>query len=99
MYFAKNEKAIIENFYKKLSEIGATDILLLIWETGKIKATFDTCFDDFDEINENDEFTSFVFQKIEITGTPPVEITEANFFIVNYHNFPLEILFNGIKIN
>ena len=38
-------------------------------------------------------------KKIELTGKPPVEITEADFFIINYHNFPTEIICNGKKIN
>ena len=84
MYFSKNEKIIIEALYKNLSSIAEEDILTLVWDKGQIKAKFDTCFDDIDEENEADEFTSFVFKKIELTGTPPVEITEADFFIINY---------------
>ena len=99
MYFSKNEKIIIEALYKNLSSIAEEDILTLVWDKGQIKAKFDTCFDDIDEENEVDEFTSFVFKKIELTGTPPVEITEADFFIINYHNFPKEIICNGKLIN
>lgn len=99
MYFTKNEKSIIQNFYKNLSKIGERDILELVWETGKIKAVFDTCFDDFDENNENDEFTSFVFKGEKLEGTIPVDIGENHLFIVNYHNFPKQILFYGKKIN
>lgn len=99
MYFGKNEKSIIEKFYKSLSEIGGNDILELLWETGKITAVFDTCFDDFDENNEKDEFTSFVFKSKNMEGVIPVDIGENDLFIVNYHNFPKQILLNGKEIN
>lgn len=99
MHFTLNEKSIIEKFYKSLSEIGENDTLDLVWETGTINAIFDTCFDDFDENNENDEFTSFVFKGKKLEGKIPVDIGEDYLFIVNYHNFPKEILFNGKKIN
>ena len=52
-----------------------------------------------DEENEEDEFTSFVLKKLELKGKPPIEITEANFFIINYHNFPRDIILNNERIN
>lgn len=99
MFFSKKEQIIIEKFYKEVKSLTENDALLLIWENSKVEATFDTCFDDFDENNESDEFTSFVFKKKEITGTPPIEISEDNFFIINYHNFPEDIVLNNVKIN
>ena len=73
--------------------------MTLVWNEGQIQAKFDTCFDDFNEENEEDEFTSFVLEKLAIKGNPPVEITGANLFIINYHNFPTEIILNSEKIN
>lgn len=99
MYFSKTEQSIIETFYKNLSKISKDDILTLVWNEGQIQAKFDTCFDDFNEKNEGDEFTSFVLEKLEIKGNPPVEITGVNLFIINYHNFPTEIILNSEKIN
>ena len=99
MYFSKTEQSIIETFYKNLSKISKDDILTLVWNEGQIQAKFDTCFDDFNEENEEDEFTSFVLEKLAIKGNPPVEITGANLFIINYHNFPTEIILNSEKIN
>lgn len=99
MYFSEKEQSIIEKFYKNLSSITEKDVLTLIWDEGQIQAKFDTCFDDYSEENEEDEFTSFVLKKIELIGTPPIEITEANFFIINYHNFPRKIICNGKNIN
>lgn len=99
MYFSKSEQSIIETFYKNLLSITEEDILTLVWNEGKILAKFNTCFDDFNEENEEDEFTSFVLKSLESIGKPPVEITESDFFIINYHNFPSEIICNGKKIN
>ena len=99
MYFSKNEQLIIETFYKKLSSLTGEDVLTLIWDEGQIKAKFDTCFDDFNEKNDEDEFTSFVLKKIELIGTPPVVIAETGLFIINYHNFPKDIILNNEKIN
>ena len=99
MYFSKNEQLIIETFYKRLSSLTEEDVLTLIWDEGQIKAKFDTCFDDFNEKNDKDEFTSFVLKKIALTGAPPVEITETGLFIINYHNFPKDIILNNEKIN
>lgn len=99
MYFSKNEQPIIETFYKSISDLTENDVISLVWETGEIKAIFDTCFDDFDEENENDEFTSFVFKQIDINGTAPVIVGDSNFFIINYHNFPKTIMLNGKQLN
>ena len=76
MFFSKKEQIIIEKFYKEVKNLTENDVLLLIWGNSKVEATFDTCFDDFDENNESDEFTSFVFKKKETTGTPSIEISE-----------------------
>ena len=76
----------------------------LLWEHGgEIVARFDTCFEDENEYEENhveyEEFTTFVFEVICVSGQPPVLITEDNFFCVNYHNFPDEITVGDEKIN
>ena len=99
MYFSQSEQSVIEIFYKNLTNITEEDVLTLVWNEGQVQARFDTCFDDFDEENEEDEFTSFIFKKIGLTGSPPVEITDADLFIINYHNFPKDIICKGKKIN
>lgn len=99
MYYSKNEQSIVKTFYEHLNMIGKNDILSLVWNSGTVNCAFDTCFDDCDEDNESDEFTSFVFKKIDIIGNPPIEITADNCFIINYHNFPEKILLNGNKVN
>lgn len=99
MYFSKNEKSVVEKFYKNISILNENDILSLVWENGEIKATFDTCFDDFDANDENDEYTSFVFKKVEVGNRISFDTEQSDYIIVNYHNFPREILLNGKKIN
>lgn len=99
MYFSKKEQSIIERFYKKLSTITAKDVLELKWNTGSIKAVFDTCFDDFDEENESDEYTSFLFKGLSFNGVPPVQVVDEKMFIINYHNFPDSIRLVGEVIN
>lgn len=98
MYFNINEKPIIETFYKNI-ETQREGIFILEWEQGQIKANFDTCFDDYNLDNEEDEFTSFVFKKLEVAGTPPVDIEYNDYFTINYHNFPSKITMNGNIMN
>lgn len=99
MSFSKCEQPIIEVFYKNLQKIKRNDILTLMWKKGIVMAIFDTCFDDFNEDNETEEYTSFVFKMIKSEGNPPIEVSETKYFVVNYHNFPENILLNGEKIN
>ena len=53
------------------------------------------------EIDENgyEEFWSFVFKVIRADASVPIEITEDDYFLINYRNFPKEIIANGKKIN
>jgi hypothetical protein len=88
--FSKNEKPIVENFYNHLG-VYENKHLKLSWGNDYIEAMFDTCFDDFSDDDETDEFTSFVFEVYKVVGTPPIELSEANFCIINYHNFPKKI--------
>ena len=50
------EANIVKDLYSRLDEISNREIKL-IWTTGEIIAVFDTCFDDFNEDDESDEFT------------------------------------------
>ncbi len=90
MFLNPNEEKVISGLYKNLDNIGDS-ALTLIWESGYIKATFDTCFEDMDD-ETNEEFYSFVFFAEEVSGEPPVEISDDGFFLINYKNFPAEIL-------
>ncbi len=88
--FSDKEKNIVSSFYNKLDEIENKE-LLLSWKTGYAIALFDTCFEDFADDNEEDEYTSFVFKVVSVEGNVPIEISSAGYFIVNYHNFPQKI--------
>ena len=99
----KYEGKIVKTFAESLDHY-ENEQMELIWEDGsKIVATFDTCFEDENdyEMDEEgyEEFTSFVFQAEEVSGNPPVELSDEGFFLINYHNFPKEILVGGKKIN
>ncbi len=101
--FSENEEKIIERFYDNLDEFDNKK-MLLIWNDGsKIFANFDTCFEDDNELEMDDEnyeeFCSFIFEVLAVEGNPPVHISEANFCLINYHNFPDTILADGQKIN
>ena len=76
--------------------------MLLLWENGSsVLAKLDTCFEDENdyENEKHEEFWSFSFTAILIFKKPPVFISENNGFLINYHNFPKEILVDGVKIN
>lgn len=90
MFLNPNEEKVISELYKNLDNVGGS-VLTLIWESGYIKATFDTCFEDMDD-ETDEEFYSFVFFAEGVSGKPPVEISDDGFFLINYKNFPSEIL-------
>lgn len=98
-----HESAVVGTFAENLDQYG-NEIMELIWKDGsKIKAEFDTCFEDDNDLEMDEEgyeeFTSFAFTVISVSGEPPVYITEDNGFLIDYHNFPDEILVNDEKIN
>lgn len=103
MFLNEKEGTIIGNFLKNLDKFDIEE-MTLVWSEGEtITARFDTCFEDENEFEENEtdyeEFTTFVFEAICISGNPPVFITEDKFFCVNYHNFPDKIMVGKRKIN
>ena len=103
MFLNEKEGTIIGHFLKNLDKFDIEE-MTLVWSEGEtITARFDTCFEDENEFEENEigyeEFTTFVFEAICISGDPPVFITEDNFFCVNYHNFPNKIMVGKQKIN
>ena len=96
MFLNPNEEKIISNLYNNLNNIGDSTVSL-IWGSGTIQATFDTCFEDMDD-ETDEEFYSFAFIATDVTGTPPVEVLENKYFLINYKNFPNKILCRDLSI-
>lgn len=97
MYLNEFEENIISTFYKNLSKLSGKS-LLLKWDSGNLMATFDTCFEDLDDDTE-EEFYSFSFIVSSKEGNPPVVVSDDNYCLINYKNFPIEILSGAIKVN
>ncbi len=103
MFLNDKEEKILGNFFENLEVYGKEE-MVLIWENkGIILAKFDTCFEDDNDLEENDsnyeEFFSVSFEAIKGMGDLPVTIMKGGFFLVSYHNFPDIIMVNGKKIN
>ncbi len=97
MYLNNFEEKIISTFHKNLDKLmGKT--LLLKWDSGHITGAFDTCFEDMDD-KASEEFYSFVFLVFSKEGNPPVVISDDNYCLINYKNFPIEILLDSKKLN
>lgn len=96
MFLNPNEERIIFNLYNNLKSIDDS-VVTLIWDTGSIKATFDTCFEDIDD-EADEEYYSFVFIANEIIGAPPVNVTGDQYFLINYKNFPQKIICRDLEI-
>lgn len=103
MFLNEKEGVLIGRFLEQIDRYD-TEEMTLVWNSGAtIRAKFDTCFEDENDFSEEEpgyeEFTTFAFEVVEVLGVAPVLITEDNFFCVNYHNFPDEVLVDGTKIN
>lgn len=103
LYLNKNEEKIIGVFIDVEDRYVQTNLILVWMDGSKIIAKYDSFIEDENGLELDDEnyeeFWSFVFEKIAIYGNPPIEVTEDNYFTINYHNFPKDILSNGEKIN
>lgn len=103
MYLNDKEEKIIGSFMDVADKLEGK-ILILKWKDGScVHGIYDSFIEDesnFDMDDENyEEFWSFVFKAIDMEGEPPIFITEDEYFCVNYHNFPEEIISNGQRIN
>ena len=101
-YLNNNEEKIIGKFVSYPRKYD--DFLTLKWEgKGEITARFDSFMEDENEYEIDDEgyeeFWSLLFDAYQVKGKPPVNIAGNNDFLINYHNFPDEILVDGKKIN
>ncbi|MBR5155410.1 MAG: hypothetical protein IKW62_02870 [Clostridia bacterium] len=104
MYFLnEKEEKVIGKFLNSTDDIQGKE-LNLIWDYGsQAHALYDSYIEDESdfEIDEDgyEEFWSFVFKVITVDTNTPIEITEDNYSLINYRNFPKEIIVNGKKIN
>ena len=102
-FLNEKEEKIIGKFLNNTNSIQGEE-LSLIWDDGsQVYAKYDSFIEDeLDfEIDEEgyEEIWSFVFKVIRADTNAPIEITEDNYFLINYRNFPKEIIVNGKKIN
>ena len=97
------EDVYISAFMSNLKKYAKEDMILKWDNDNYVSAILDVYFEDENELDEDsegyEEYISFCFKADEIAGNPPIEVTEDNYFLINYHNFPREILVNGVKIN
>lgn len=75
IYFNENEEKIIGEFME-VEDKYINKVLYLVWNDGsKVIAKYDSYIEDENDCELEDEnyeeFTSFVFMKIEMHGTPP----------------------------
>ncbi len=87
---------IIDNYFQKEMKLS--------WADGSIVyGIYDTYIEDENDFDiksdKYEEFWSFVFKATKVIGNPPICVTEDEYFMVNYHNFPNEILVDGTRIN
>lgn len=103
LFLNEKEEKIIGVFINNTDKY-ENERMVLKWKDGSfVVATFDTYIEDEDDCDIEDEnyeeFWSFVFKVHRIEGEPPVFITQHDYFLVNYRNFPDEIIAKGKKIN
>ena len=103
IYLNENEEKVIGKFLETENKYENKE-LVLVWSDGsQAVAKYDSFIEDESDCELEDEnyeeFTSFIFIMINMTGNPPVEVSKDGFFLISYHNFPKEILLNEEKIN
>lgn len=104
MYFWNDrEEKIIGTFMNNIDSYEEQE-LILKWEDGsEVCAIFDSYIEDESDCDLDEEgyeeFWSFVFKAVDIVGDPPIYITEDDYFMVNYLNFPKEILAGKTQIS
>lgn len=104
MYFWNDkEEKIIGTFINNIDNYEEQE-LILKWEDGsEARAIFDSYIEDESDCDLDEEgyeeFWSFVFKCVSISGKPPINITEDDYFMVNYINFPKEIFADKTQIS
>lgn len=103
MYLNDKEGKKIGPFMAVADELEGKTIILK-WKNGsQVQGIYDSYIEDELDCDMDDkdyeEFWSFVFKAIDLTGEPPIYITEDEYFCINYRNFPDEIVVDNKKIN
>ena len=103
IYWNKSEEAIIGRFLASNRKCIGKKLLLNWYGKGSVLAEYDMLMEDENDFEMGDEryeeFWSFAFHGIKIKGNPPIAVNHQKNFLINYHNFPDEILVDGKKIN
>lgn len=103
MYLNDKEEKIIGTFMNVAEELEGK-LIVLKWKDGsQAQGIYDSYMEDESDYDMDDaryeEFWSFVFKAIDLAGKPPIYITEDEYFCIDYHNFPDEIIVDNQKIN
>ncbi len=102
LYLNDREQAVIGRFMTIANDMEETRMLLR-WRDGSwILGIYDSIMEDENDFELEDEryeeFWSFIFRALDLSGDPPVYITEDEYFCISYHNFPEEMLVDGKDI-
>lgn len=103
LFLNKNEEKIIKTFMLNQADLEDA-VMVLKWADGsRVVAKYDYILEDENEYEIEDEnyeeFWSFAFKALRVSGTPPICITQHNYFLISYRNFPDEIIADGQKVN
>lgn len=95
MYLNDREEKIIGAFMNIADELEGKPVVLK-WRDGSwVLGIYDSYIEDENDCDIEDigyeEFWSFVFKAVGVSGTPPIYITDDEYFCINYHNFPDEV--------
>ena len=102
-FWNDREEKIIGTFINNIDRYEEQE-LILKWEDGsEAHAIFDSYIEDESDCDMDEEgyeeFWSFVFKGVSMSGKPPISITEDDYFMVNYSNFPKAIFAGKIQIS
>lgn len=103
MYLNDKEERIIGAFMNVADKLEGK-LIILNWKDGsQAQGIYDSYIEDELDCDIDDEdyeeFWSFVFKAVDIEGEPPIYITEDEYFCIDYHNFPDEIIVDNNKIS
>ncbi len=103
LYLNDNEEKIIGKFFNSVENFYQKE-MILDWGNGNIAyGVYEEYIEDENdediESENYEEFWSFIFKITGLLGKPPIFVTEDEYFMINYHNFPQKILVDGKEMN